>query len=281
MEVSHFELIFKPQSPSAPSGVAAVDRVIQGYFLAITNLEDKEYRYRLEFVATPPPAGTPNGEFRSLAGNALVFVDNPGADNQQGVLNGTLTDSVFRPSTGLVRIAPRSTALVAVLPSAFGPVPGDPTPLTAPNFEVRGYVRIFLPALRPSFGSGQNPFVSVAQSNAPVRVLLTPQNRSTYLTAAGVISDQTQASLPLAGGNAIASLPPEPGGPIILSPFPTVTPRLDLGRFFEAMPDLDPSDLIAALLGQLDTGKTDFAAYNRALADAGIHVTLDRRKAKA
>ena len=43
MEVSHFELISKPQSPSAPTGTLAVERVIQGYFLEITNLEDVEY----------------------------------------------------------------------------------------------------------------------------------------------------------------------------------------------------------------------------------------------
>ncbi len=272
MEVSHFELIFKPQSPAAPTGTAAVDRLIQGYFLAITNLEDVEYRYRLEFVATPPPAGQPQ---RSLSGNTLVFIDNPGTDNQQGVLTGGLTAEVFRPSTGLVRIAPRATALVAVLPSAFGPFPGETTPLTTPNFEVRGYVRIALPALFPGFGS----FVSVPQAAAPVRVLLTPQNRTTYFTAAGVISDQTQASLPLAGGSAIASLPPEPGGPIVFTPVPVqITPMLP--KLFELMPDIDPAQLLAGLLAQIDPARADFATFNRALAEAGVAVALEKRKTK-
>ena len=276
MEVSHFELIFKPQSPAAPTGVAAVDRLIQGYFLAITNLEDVEYRYRLDFVAVPPPPGQPQ---RSLSGNTLVFVDSPGVDNQQGVLNGSLTAEVFRPSTGFVRIAPRATALVAVLPSAFGPFPGEPTPLTTPNFEVRGFVRIALPALFPG---GIGSFVSVPQATAPVRVLLTPQNRTTYFTAAGAISDQTQASLPLAGGSAIASLAPEPGGPLVLTPLPgTVSPITPmLPRLIELMPDIDPTQLLAGLMAQIDPATTDFAPFNRALAEAGIGVALERRKVK-
>lgn len=278
MEVSHFELIFKPQSPAAPTGTAAVERLIQGYFLAITNLEDVEYRYRLDFVATPPPAGTPNAAVRSLAGNTLVFVDSPGIDNQQGVLSGSLSSEVFRPSTGLVRIAPRATALVAVLPSAFGPLPGEPTPLTTPNFEVRGFVRIALPAVFP--GTGPR-FVTVPQAAAPVRVLLTPQNRTTFFTAAGAISDQTQASLPLAGGSAVASLTPEPGGPIVLTPIPFERPPLVFPRLLELLPDIAPAELLAALLAQVDPAGADLAPFNRALGEAGIGVTVERRKAKA
>ena len=45
MNVSHFELIFKPQSPVPPA-----DTVLQGYFLSISNLEDVELSFRLDFV---------------------------------------------------------------------------------------------------------------------------------------------------------------------------------------------------------------------------------------
>lgn len=51
MDVSHFELVYKPQSPAAPDGTAAVDSLIQGYFLEITNLESVEYLYRVEKAA--------------------------------------------------------------------------------------------------------------------------------------------------------------------------------------------------------------------------------------
>lgn len=274
MEVSTFELIFKPQSPAAPTGVAAVDRVIQGYFLCISNLENREYRYRLEFIVPPPPAGTPNGAFRTPAGNTLVFVDTGGLDNRQGVLSGAATQKRFVPSTGFVRVPAHGTALVAVLPSAFGPVPGDPTPLVAPNFETRGYVRITLPAVRRG-GGGFSSLFTVPQSNAPVKVMLTPQHRATFLRADNSISDQIQATLPMAHGNAIVSLPPEPGG-FILGDLTTIQPGLA-----ELIESIEPADLgivLAALLGDLNASNADLPALNKALAEAGVGLKVEKRK---
>ncbi len=273
MEVSTFELIFKPQSPAAPQGVAAVDRVIQGYFLAITNLESVELRYRLEFIVPPPPAGTTNGAFRTPAGNTLVFVDSGGADNTQGVLSGSATQQRFVPSTGLVRIPAQATALVAVLPSAFGPLPGDPSPLTVPNFETRGYVRIALPAVRvPGLA-----FRTVAQSATPVKVLLTPQHRATFFKADNTISDQIQATLPLASGQALNTLDPESGGFF----FPTIELAEIAPGVVSVLEGLRPeerSELLAALLGDLDVDRSDLAALNRALASADIPLAIERRR---
>lgn len=281
MEVSSFELIFKPQAPSAPTGTAAVDRVIQGYFLSITNLEPVAYSYAVSFVAVPPPAGTPNGVFRSLAGNTLVFVDVPGADNQQGILTGTPGGSTFRPSTGLIRVPAKATALVAVLPSAFGPVPGDPTPLTMPVFEVRGYVEITLPALSRRVPPLPIPFFTVAQSERPVRVLLTPQNRATFLTATGAISDQTQASLPLATGRAVNAIAPEPGGPLVLSPFNLERELPPITNLLEAMPEVSRAAMLAALIGQIDPATADLGSFNKALAEASVPLAIERRAARA
>lgn len=272
MEVSTFELIFKPQAPSAPTGVAAVERVIQGYFLAISNLENREYRYRLDFVAPPPAAGSPNAAFRTLSGNTVVFVDAGGGDNQQGVLNGGPLDTVFRPSTGFVRVPAMGTALVAVLPSAFGPLPGDPTPLAVPNFEVRGFVRIGLPAV---FRPGGPLFRTVPQSAAPVRVMLTPQHRATFLTAAGAISDQIQTSLPVAGGGAVASLQPEPGGFLVFDS--VVTPELFAPQI-EALAPAERGAMLSALLaGATEAG--ELAALNKALGP-DIGLAVERRAKK-
>lgn len=267
MEVSHFELIWKPQSPAAPTGTAAVANLIQGYFLEITNLESVAYSYDVEFVASP--VGNP---LRSLAGNTVVFVDTPGTNNQQGILNGGFADTSFFPSTGTITIPPKGTALIAVLPSAFGVLPGEPTPLTGPNFEVRGYVKISLPAVFRIVG---NFFRYGPQSNAPVRVMLTPQNRTTYFSATGVITDQTQASLPLASGSAINAVPPEPG---FFFPRPF------------AVADLLPSSLdqmraptlpmLAAMLAMMDADGGDMAGFNDSLAKAGVGITLERRKKK-
>lgn len=278
MEISQFELIFKPQSPASPSGVI-VDRVIQGYFLEITNLEAVEYRYQLEFVAIPPATGAVD---RSLAGNTLVFVDVPSADNQSAVLTGSFASSTFGLSTGSIRVPPLATALVAVLPRAFGPPPlsnSEPPPL--PNIEVRGFVRIKLPAFFVS-NSQQKfslPFFK-AQSNAPVRVLLTPQNRATFIGANGAINGQTQASLPLASGVALNMIPPEPGGPLVLdlSGLEEALPKI--AQAVERSPDLASPEMLAVLLGRIDPATADLDAFNAALARVEGQVALTWRDGK-
>lgn len=271
--VSHFELIFKPQSPASPPGVA-VDRVIQGYFLEITNLEDIQLRYKLEFIAVPPTVGTPNGQFRNLAGNTLIFVDTPGNDNQGGVLSGSASGSRFTPSTGLITIAPQATALVAVLPSAFGSTPLDPSPLALPNFEVRGYVKISLPAL--FVGATKFDVRRRAQATAPVKVLLTPQNRATFLTAANTISGQTQASLPVVGGSAQTVVPPDPGGPIRFSEFELADELVAIKDLFEANPSIIAPDVLASLLGQIDPAE-NLSGFNAALKAAGVPFAIEKR----
>lgn len=270
MEVSHFELLFKFQAPADAAGTP-VDKVIQGYFLEITNLENVALRFQLEFVALPPAAGQVD---RSLAGNTTVLVDTPGLDNQAGVLSGTFTSSVFRPSTGNIQIAPLATALVAVLPSVFVfPGAPDTSPLTMADFEVRGFVRIKLPALFPR--PPQLPFFTIPQSNAPVRVLLTPQNRASFISGTtSAIVGQTQASLPTASGAALNLVPPEPGGPIILGPLAKAGATPKLLALLEENPELASADMLAALLAQIDPAKGQLEAFNKALIEAGSKVTI-------
>jgi hypothetical protein len=232
--VSTFELLFKPQAP-----VPNVERVVQGYFLTISNLEPKEYRYRVEFVVFPPPPGTPNQAFRSPAGNTLTFVDTGGVDNAGGTLTGGLASSTFTPSSGLIRVPAHGSALLAVLPSVF-PSPLDPTPVVDPVLEIRGYVKISLPALLAF-----NPLRLKAQSAAPVKVLLTPQQRATFYGAANQITDQIQASLPTANGKAQSSITPNPGGPIV---FPPVR---ELEGAFTRLEPVAEADRFAALMGML------------------------------
>ncbi len=274
MIVSQFELLFKPQAPGPAAG-AAVARVVQGYFLEITNLENKEYLYEVLFTMAPP---TPALVDRSLAGNTIYFVDTPpGTDNQSGVLNGGIASSTFSLSKGFVRIPAQGTALLAVLPSIFGSA-FDPTPLTTPDFEVRGYVTLKLPALFPPFPPFG--FRRLAQATAPVKVLLTAQNRATFFSASNEITGQIQATLPLASGAAAATVPPEPGGFIVFTP-------VDLGE--KALPlrdaltqiDAPPTDLLAVLLSGLDPASTQLAAYNESLARAKIPFSVQRLHAEA
>jgi hypothetical protein len=267
MDVSHFELIFKPQAPVGVGGTGAVDTALQGYFLEISNLEDVEYQYELEFVAQPPGAGQPQ---RSLAGNTLVFVDSPGVNNAPTTLAGGIGDSVFGLASGFVRIAPRATALVGVVPSVFGASPLDPTPLdpnpAAGNFEVRGFVRLNLPALRVS------RFFSRAQASAPVRVMVTPQNRTTYLRANGTLSDQTQASLPTATGGAVAFVTPEPSRFTFPFPFP-LEAELEIPR----IPPRQRPAALAALLADLDDAPASLKALNEALGALEVPLAIERR----
>lgn len=273
MIVSHFELIFKPQAPGPATGIN-VDRVVQGYFLEITNLENKEFLYQVQFVMSPPSPTLPQ---RSLSGNAIYFVDTPpGTDNQSGVLSGGLTASIFNLNNGFIRIPANGTALLAVLPSVFGSA-FDPTPLTTPNFEVRGHVVLKLPALFKPFPPFS--FFSVPQATAPVKVLLTPQNRATFFSAANAITGQIQASLPLLNGTALNLLPPEPGGPLILQPFGQLESKLVL-RDELARIDAAPSDLLATLLSGFDPNSSALAAFNASLADAQIPFAIQPQSKK-
>lgn len=265
MEVSHFELIYKPQSPVGVGGTGPVDTVLQGYFLEITNLEAKELKFEVEFVALPPQTGQ---SLRSLAGNTLVFIDTPGQNNAATVLSGGFGATSFVPATGPIAVPPKGTALVAVVPSVFGVTPFDPTPIPAnqPEFEVRGFVRVNLPALR------KNIFFKEAQASAPVRVMLTPQNRTSYYRPNGNLSDQTQASLPTASGSAIFMIPPEPSkfDFVIKDVLVADIPRIPL----EAR-----SATLVSLLAELDPGEESLRALNAALAETGIGLSVAAKPA--
>lgn len=275
MDVSHFELVWKRQSPATPIGQSGIDKVFQGYFLEITNLEPVSYRYALEFVAAP--AALPE---RSLAGNTVVFIDTPGVNNAPAVLTGNIGSTVFRLSTGPITIPPNTTALVAVLPSAFANLPTDPTPLLTSQFEVRGFVRLRLPPVFKVLNTPLGPqFVYGPQSNAPVKVMLTPQNRSTYYTEAGALSDQTQSSLPTASGTAVNMLPPD--RPFF---FPPLFESLDVASLSQMDAMIAPEDrstVMAAMLASMGEDPSDLAKMNAGLAKAGIGLALERRKVKA
>jgi hypothetical protein len=263
MDVSHFELVYKPQSPVPPA-----DTVLQGYFLKISNLEDVELSFRVTFVTssiTDPD--------RSLFQNTVAFVDTPGSNNNSGVFSlvGGLSDKSFRLNR-LIVIPAHGTALVALLPSDPFAMPGAPLPV--PDFECRGYVQLTLPAI---IRRG-NKFLFTSQSEDPVHVMLTPQHRATYLSPAGVINDQTQSSLPVAGGSAIALVDPEPPR---LTLFPVQPPifTFDPDRFKTLVDqfELDPS-ILAGLLAQAANGAMDLTAFNKALAAEGIPMAIENRK---
>ncbi|MEL7297964.1 MAG: hypothetical protein AAGJ86_09900 [Pseudomonadota bacterium] len=258
MEVSNFELVFKPQSPVGPA-----DTVLQGYFLKISNLEDVELIFRLDFFTssiTDPD--------RSLQNNAAVLVDIAGQNNQSFSLQGALDAKSFR-LTPSITIPPCATALVAVLPSDPFAMAGEPA-----NFETRGYVTIRLPAtFRPI---GNRPFgILQPQLDRPAKVLLTPQNRALYIGEDGSNNAQTQSSLPLATGQALFEVPPEPG---IFFP----ETGFELPELFEResrRPSLDFSaEALAMQLAAVSASDMDLKSFNKALRDAGVGMAIEKRK---
>lgn len=266
MEISTFELIYKTQSPAGPNGADPED-VIQGYFLAISNLEKRAFSFALDFVAQTD--GVPAN--RTLEGTTLFIVDRPVQDdNQFGTLVRQGTSRAFRPSTGFVEIPAESTALVAVLPRAFN---NRQFPQLPKTFEARGFVRIRVPALFKSLKQG-----FVAQSTRKVAVLLTPQHRATFLTATNVVSDQIQATLPTGPGGARYELEPEKSRPAFANTFETagvvtgglgalvsmMTPeelsQLAMAAIASARPDVDLNAMRDRLAKELDKEERGTAA---------------------
>jgi hypothetical protein len=264
MNVSHFELIFKPQSPEG-----AADTVLQGYFLTITNLEEVELSFRLDFVTTA--IGDPT---RTLAGNTFVAVDIAGGNNDFTYdLQGTTASKSFRLSPFVI-IPPHATAKIAVLPDDPFPAPiGDGTADPA-DYEARGYVTLRLPAL---FKRIAGRFQIVRQLDRPANVLLSAQNRATYLRTDGSINSQTQSSLPLASGSALTTIPAEKGLQLEV-PFDRFDLELDLNRLPLDL-DLDRVPvMLAEMLAVAAASGVDTKAFNAALKEAGIGMALERRQ---
>jgi hypothetical protein len=265
MNVSSFELIFKPQSPVPPA-----DTVLQGYFLNISNFEDVELRFRVDFVTSSVP-----DPMRTLAQNTVAIVDVAGVNNDFSFeLDGAAAAPSFRLRPDIV-IPPHATAKLAVLPDDPFPCPvGDGTEDPA-DFEARGYVTLRLPADVEGFGPSLE---FVPQLDHPARVLLTPQNRAVYFGEDGAIKSQTQAALQLASGMGETEIPPEAGG--------FTTPDLTPGEAFDPADILGKIDIdtapehLAKLMALASAGGIDTRAFNAALRQAGIGMAIERRSLK-
>lgn len=262
MEVSQFELVYKPQSPAGPA-----DTVLQGYFLEISNLEKVQLEFALRFTTS-----SISDVDRDLFDNAVIFVDTPGVDNNSGVF--TLVGGAGSKSYGLNRrivVPAHGTALVAVLPS--DPFPPASVPGPAADFECRGYVTISLPAVfKPTTGG----FVFGPQAKEPQKVLLSAQNRATYTDpGTGEVKGQTQGGLPLASGQALNEIEPSSG---ILFP----GGKLDLDLVADInVPDIRFQDMLASMLATASNSDMDLSAFNEALRDAGVGIAVENRKVDA
>lgn len=292
MDVSTFEILFKPLTPSGGStAVAAVGRrVLTGYFLTVVNREAVDLTYRIEYHVTTPITPDPN---RTLDG--VLFIVDAGtgggtSDNVFAVLGPA--DRVGHVYRRTFRVRAGKAASVTLVPNVTAPgLFNQP----APTIEARGWVSLHLPGLPDRFErSGTPPRIRFVrggpQSATDVTVLLNAELRSTYLPndfrptgigSAGIPSeldfDQTAATLMLASGMGRNTLQPEPGLPLLFD-------RLQLDAL--PMPDLSlpqrlPAERLldaAAVIGELAQRPGELAEFERFLGEVGIAARVGPRE---
>lgn len=256
MEISTFELLVKRIAPPpAPQNVAR--RVVQGYFLTITNLEFKPLTFRIRFnISTPNPAGDPG---RSLFGNVSLVYDIAGA-NTIIPLSGGANSTIFG---GTFTLPARQTASLELLPNI------NLFASQNPGFEVRGFATLSLPRIK-----GQ------PQSTTPVKVLLNPEQRGTFLPndfPGGTAGDFDQIAYPLtvASGKALNEIASDQR--III---PVITPEVlqtlpadSIESLLDA-DDLEKSQSLIQLMAQLDGDPKNLENLSDALSKLNIPVRV-------
>lgn len=268
MEISTFELLAKPIAPPVPSAPElnpVLRRVVQGYFLTISNLESIDLRYRIEFKISLP---VPPDPAKILLGNAQLIIDVEGANSFLTLTQSATDPSVYR---SFFTIPAGKTASVQLLPIL-------PDTLKLGALEVRGYVSL---SARSRF-----PFPS-PQPLESVKVLLNPEIRGTFLPNdfPGVIGDldfdQINYTLAIASGQALNMIPFLARGPIIIDP-PILLPVLEElrgGNLELATADadnLEKAKMLVQLLAELETNDANLSALNTLMDKLEISLKMSR-----
>jgi len=238
MIVSNYELLIKRIATvptSTPASISSVfRRVVQGYFLMITNLEeDRSISLSLKLTI---PTSSGNRVMSNL--NTQIFYDNgtinntPLSLNQLNPINANHTE--YRTSS--FNLGPRRTALVTILPNV---IPFINSPM--PDLEIRGYVELFQRRVFPRGFFTETP---------EAKVLVSPETRGTFLdndyptmsTSNELDFDQISYGLPIASGknlNVLESVPP-----ILLPPPLDFNDIATLRQSIQSKnPDLDSEEL--------------------------------------
>jgi hypothetical protein len=266
MEISTFEILTKPIAPVIgipPALIPVARRVVQGYFLTISNLEAINLQYRIEFTVSLPVPADPN---KILLNNTFLVVDVEGANTTIPLIQQPGNPKVY---LGFFTIPAHKTASVELLPIL-------PQALTPGLLEVRGYVSLFLPARR-AFPR------SIPQSRTPVKVLLNPEIRGTFLpnnfpspANTELDFDQINYTLAIASGKALNEIPPEPGRPIIIGPLEPILEELNNGTLEPSL-GADNSEnalMLVRLLGELDPSEVNLKDLNTVMEKFEIPVRM-------
>lgn len=256
MEISTFELLVKRIAPP-PAPLDVARRVVQGYFLTVTNLEFRPLTFRIRFnISRPNPLGDPD---RTLFGNVGLFYDIAGA-NDPISLSGNATSTTFG---GTFVLPARQTASLQLLPNASLFAAANP------DFEVRGFVTLRLPRI------GGQP-----QSITPVKVLLNPEIRGTFLPngfPGGVAEDFDQINYPLtvATGKALNEIASDRRLviPVITPDVLQSLPADDVESLLDA-DELEKSQSLIQLMSQLDGDPKNLENLSDALSKLNIPVRV-------
>ncbi|KAM3101141.1 hypothetical protein ACKFKF_09185 [Phormidesmis sp. 146-12] len=256
IEVSTLELLVKriaPKMALPPAAQSVARRVVQGYFLTISNLEAKDLRYRLEFrISLPDSPADMDAVDRILEGNTFLIYDIAGFNN---ILTLNRIGMTGRYVSQEFIIPAQKTASVELLPDVtkFASLPD-------PQLEIRGYVSLSLPR---DF-SGSTPFeklIGKPQLPQPAKVLLNAEIRGTFLpndfpsNPNSADFDQINYSLTLASGKALNLVPSEPSrllvpgsavGIEVTSEIPSLPPANGNGT--------DSANLVSMLAAMLSNG---------------------------
>jgi hypothetical protein len=273
MEISTFELLAKPIAPvmgTPPALLPVARRIVQGYFLTITNLESFEVEYRIQFTIRKPLLPDPN---RVLLGNAVIFLDSVGNNSPITLIKDADVGETenYRAS---FRIRARNTASFQLLPKL-------PDVLTPGMLEVRGFVSLFR---RRRF---QGPL-------SAVKVLLNPEIRGTFLPnnfptppfpapTTPLDFDQINYTLAIASGKGLNEIPPGPVEPFIKTPtlvspiFQPLVEELSNGTLnLDTLEAENPQKarMLVQLLAELDASEVNLSELNTVMERLEIPVRM-------
>ena len=265
MEISTFELLAKPIAPLdlLPTELDPVARrIVQGYFLTITNLEKFSVLYRIEFTVSLPAQPNPN---KTLLDNAVIFLDSE-TDN----LELTLFQDDNEPEkfSAVFIIGPRKTASFQLLPKL-------PNVLAASLLEVRGFVSLFQ--------------LTFSRGVPPAKVLLNPEIRGTFLPNDFATEppsppnpdldfDQINYTLAIASGKGLNEIPSVPiqlfkvGA--ILQPLLEELSNGTLDLASLQADDPEKARRLVQLLAQLDPNELNLNDLNTAMEKLEIPVRM-------
>lgn len=276
MEVSTFELLVKriaPKMALPPAQQPVARRIVQGYFLTLSNLEAIDLKYRLEFrISLPDNSNQADAVTRLLEGNTALIYDIAGANNSLTLTRVGLTGRYI--SQEFV-IPAQKTASIELLPDVAKFIAQD-----NPGLEIRGYVSLFLPRIF----AGTTPvekLIGKPQSQNPVKVLLNAEIRGTFLPndfPANLTNpdfDQINYSLALASGRALNELASEP--PRLLVPGSSVGLEIAPGAVSMTATSTSNAVDLGAMLAGLMTANGNGAnleSLNRSIAELNLPLTM-------